>query len=317
MTYVYSAFGHHLHSEVVLDELDEVTNEDVRPSIRILRTDLGITLKARGEAASYMDFENSGGVLMVWHGVCAVLIENNETVHVQTYPGITDSYLAFPLLGPVMGWVLDQRGYLVLHASAVDFAGRTMAFLGDKGAGKSTTGAACVNAGAQLITDDLLVMDCGETNETGVDDIPKKAPRILRGFGQMKLNNDASDGESIHGAEALPLIFEGFPKRQFRLENMAAPVLPCDNVFILRRTDGPLKVEWLDPTQSLGPIFRFCYNVRFTDVPGSLRNPARHFRNCAHLARSAHIGIVDVPHARETLQDVVVQLRDLAEAARP
>jgi hypothetical protein len=62
------------------------------------------------------------------------------------------------LLHQVLPLVVGRRGRLVLHAGAVAFGSRCAAFLGPTGAGKSTLVAACVAAGASLISDDCLVL---------------------------------------------------------------------------------------------------------------------------------------------------------------
>lgn len=62
------------------------------------------------------------------------------------------------LLEPVLAFVLRRRGSLVLHASAVEIAGRAVAFCGSTGAGKSSAAAACIAAGAALLTDDVLTL---------------------------------------------------------------------------------------------------------------------------------------------------------------
>jgi hypothetical protein len=65
------------------------------------------------------------------------------------------------LLGPVLGLVLRLRGVMCLHASAVEIAGRAVAFVGDAGAGKSTTAAAFAHRGQGVISDDIVaVIEC-------------------------------------------------------------------------------------------------------------------------------------------------------------
>lgn len=54
--------------------------------------------------------------------------------------------------------LLFQRGVTVLHASACVAAGRLIAFAGMSGAGKTTTARAFAAAGAQLISEDLVVL---------------------------------------------------------------------------------------------------------------------------------------------------------------
>jgi hypothetical protein len=54
--------------------------------------------------------------------------------------------------------ILSLRGHFVLHAAAVAIDGRVLAFSGLSGAGKSTTAAALVAAGAVAVCDDQLVL---------------------------------------------------------------------------------------------------------------------------------------------------------------
>lgn len=62
------------------------------------------------------------------------------------------------LIAQAMSVALLNRGIESLHATAVEVAGRAVALIGDCGYGKSTLAAACLQAGARLITDDLLVL---------------------------------------------------------------------------------------------------------------------------------------------------------------
>lgn len=62
------------------------------------------------------------------------------------------------LLGPVLGLVLRLRGVTCLHASAVAFGSHAVAFVGDEGAGKSTTAAAFARRGHPVLSDDVVAI---------------------------------------------------------------------------------------------------------------------------------------------------------------
>lgn len=62
------------------------------------------------------------------------------------------------LLGPILGWVLRLKGVVCLHASAVVVEKRVIAFVGDAGAGKSTTAAAFAQAGYPILSDDVVAL---------------------------------------------------------------------------------------------------------------------------------------------------------------
>jgi len=63
------------------------------------------------------------------------------------------------LLGGVFSVALHLQGLLCLHGSAVAVGDTALAFLANKGGGKSTLATALCNSGATLITDDILPVD--------------------------------------------------------------------------------------------------------------------------------------------------------------
>ncbi len=62
------------------------------------------------------------------------------------------------LLSQVLSFAIVRQGIEPLHATSVVIKGEAVAFLGDCGYGKSSLGAAFLQAGCHLLTDDLLVL---------------------------------------------------------------------------------------------------------------------------------------------------------------
>ena len=60
------------------------------------------------------------------------------------------------LFGLVMSFVLQSRGIFTVHASAVSYNGKAVAFLGSNGYGKTTLAYYFAKQGHRLITDDVL-----------------------------------------------------------------------------------------------------------------------------------------------------------------
>ncbi len=104
---------------------------------------------------------------------------------IEPAPGAEESELRLIMLGPALAVLLHQRGLLVLHASAAaltsDGSHRAVAFMGDKGAGKSTTAAAMCARGHGLIADDLVAVD-----------LSGAVPHVWPGFPHLKLWPEAA-----------------------------------------------------------------------------------------------------------------------------
>lgn len=86
-------------------------------------------------------------------------LERNGAKIWSTWPATSSlEDVATFLLGPVLGLLLRLRGVTCLHASAVAFGDHAIAFVGDEGAGKSTTAAAFAHRGHPVISDDVVAI---------------------------------------------------------------------------------------------------------------------------------------------------------------
>jgi hypothetical protein len=127
----------------------------------------------------------------------------------------------FYALGPILALALRRQGRVCLHASAVDWQGQAVLFVGPAGAGKSTTAAAMVRHGAALISDDISTL-C-EQNGTFA---------VYSGQGLVRLWPESAD--LLFGPQSnLPLLTPNWEKRYF-VTGRPAPEKTSETVPIVR-----------------------------------------------------------------------------------
>lgn len=148
------------------------------------------------------------------------------------------------LLGPVLGILLRLRGVTCLHASAVAFGERAVAFVGSEGTGKSTTAAALAHRGYAVLSDDVVAL----AERDGSFFVHPAYPYLSLWPESVK---------SLYGsAEALPRFSANYekrclslPKQELRFEERA---LRLTAIYILgdRRGDPAPVVEELTPQKA-------------------------------------------------------------------
>ena len=110
------------------------------------------------------------------------------------------------LLGPVLAFWLERYMYPVLHASAVSVDGRIAAFPSHSGNGKSTLAANLLQAGAMLLTDDILPIEDQAGKFWGHPGIP-----------QINLWPDQAV-QFLDNNEESEFVFPGISKRRISIE---------------------------------------------------------------------------------------------------
>lgn len=300
----YRAYGLTISSEVALPELEATAPDEADVVIAVGAIDHP---KPRIEAGTAFRFEPARQYLE-WQAVGAFLISDACRIDIEPAPGIDDQLIAFPLLGPVMALLLHQRGLLVLHASAIAVDGRSAIFMGDKGAGKSTTAGAMISAGHGLLTDDVVALDLSKPDE----------PMIVPGFPQLKLAADAAAAIPIREAQVRLQVHPAIDKAQHRLHSgFSRDTVAATRIYILQRGDKAA-ISPLPGPGALSAIIKFSYVTRFGHAALVGDFAATHLRQCAGLANRIGVCRLEVPTGLDRIGEAVALIeRDLAAGNRP
>lgn len=295
----YRAYGLTIASEVLLPELEPTAPAPADVVIAVGTIDLP---KPSPEAATDFRFEPDRQYL-AWDAVGAFLITDGRRIDVEPAPGVDDALIAFPLLGPVLALLLHRRGLLVLHASAIAVAGRSAIFMGDKGAGKSTTASAMIRAGHDLLTDDVVALDLTNPNQ----------PMIVPGFPQIKLAADAAAAISFRDAEVRPRAHPEIDKMQHRLNGaFSGERVPASRIYMLERGEKA-DITPLPGIAALPAIIKFSYVTRFGRAALPDDFAATHLRQCSGIANHVGVSRLEVPTGLERIDEAVALIeRDLA-----
>lgn len=164
-----------------------------------------------------------------------------------------------PLIGAgtLLSALLLLEGHVVLHASAVQFERRTVAFVGSSGSGKSTLATMACLAGGQLVTDDVLRVEV----DAGRAVCHRGAAHLRLRQGAVPLL-DGSDQPENWTADGRRIFLPATPQHPIvDLDAIVAPLL-CNPGSTITRTRlstkravfallGELRVtNWVDPGSS-------------------------------------------------------------------
>lgn len=290
--YFYRLYGLVVRSDFRLEEAD--TCPVTIPDVQIVAADLS------HHSQPFAGFRNFAilpeGDLLRFRDVGAFLVRaGGRQIAVDLDPAFDPRLLALPLLGPVIAILMHRLGSLVLHGSAVELDGEAAIFLGDKGAGKSTTAASLVAAGYPLIADDVVAVSLsGET------------PLVLAGFQAMKLDShmkerfDPGAGQVIEPSDG---VFTN-GKIRFRLDrdNPRSP-LPLGTIHVLDR--GAVNAfRPFAAVDSFQALIRFSYFPRLGTAAIEKSESAALFAKAADLAGRASVGQLTVRNGLDSLPEL-------------
>jgi hypothetical protein len=202
------------------------------------------------------------------------------------------------LLHQVLPLVVGRRGRLVLHAGAVAFGSRCAAFLGPTGAGKSTLVAACVAAGASLISDDCLVLTRDDASWVAWPSYP--AVRLWEE--SVSLLGARVDGLAQGAASDKRLLTPGH-----HWSVVQGPTT-LSHLFVLEDPDLPAEsAAGTLATQLFSQVFRL--DIR------DLREAAQVFTDVADMAATVAISRLPGPPERRDPAEVAARCREALRVA--
>ena len=158
--YLYQTYGLSIKSDFKIDafqEVKEFANDD-----KIIRIeDSAVDFKGYDFIDGFLIREyTEHGFLYVIKNVVAFLVKE-DCMLMQPLCDNNKVWQSF-LVGGAMSIVLIQRGYFLLHGSAVKFNSSAFLFLGLSGVGKSSVATGLGQKGYTIITDDICAISKSE-----------------------------------------------------------------------------------------------------------------------------------------------------------
>lgn len=298
----YRAYGLHIRSEIPLPELvpappAPIADVHVRGGT-FARDDQEVE-----QFEGHVTFAAPGTYYLVNDAVGGVLVRDGAELIIDLAPDHDPHLTRTFIVNTALGALLHQRGLLTLHASAVALDGGAVAFIGDKGWGKSTTAAALHHHGHPLVTDDVLAVQVPETPAAEADDA-QRSVQVWPGYPQLKLWPDAlaALGDT---PDALDRVNAALDKR-IRPLHAAFPTaaLPLRAVFVLG--GGPeLRTRRLLPRLAFMQVMRHAYTVRIWKRTGT---EARHVRLISTLVDRVPVLALERPADLDRLSAIVAHV---------
>lgn len=287
----YEAFGLSIRSEIALPGLLRTGG----------KADVEIILEASSEKIIERDelVGRPGYLSLSIGGVGRFDAIGGNRITIVPNPGVAADVIRLYLLGSMLGAILIQRGFLLLHGCAVELNGVAVAFVGESGVGKSTLANAFrLLQGRRVLTDDI----CAIRFDAG-------SPILVSGYPSSKLWPDSATRLSLD-LKSLPLIRENEEKRSIALgADFCSDCLPLAGVCFLERCEAASGVE-IAPVVGAEKFAQLDSGTYRRGFHGPLGLGDVRFRHLAELARSVPTIRARVRLGLERLEEICSALEN-------
>lgn len=291
--YFYTAYGLHIGSEIAFPELTPLALAGV-PDV-LIRFGQITHLPAEIKADHQYIAATGQEITLVWDDIGAFQVRGGREIVADPRPGLPESVLRLFILGTTWAMLLHQRGETaVLHASVVSVGGRAVVFVGDKGAGKSTTATTFHARGHPLLADDIVAVD-----------LRGREPQVWPGFPFVRLWPDSvmSLGQE---PDDLPRLRPELDKRGLRLAAVTMAPVPLQGIFVLGY--GPFSVTRLSGREALWAVMPHWYGARFGEGVVQALGLSNYFQQCAALVKQVSVWRWERPSDLSTIHEVAARL---------
>jgi hypothetical protein len=298
--YFYKAFGVCIKSEICIPQFINTENSQADVSIRFgdVRSVLPGDM-SDDRAIQINETESS----FFWEGVGWYLARDGWEIVVEPYPGAEEQLIRLPLIGIVLAAVLQQRGMLVLHASAVSVGNRAVAFVGWKGAGKSTTAAMFYKRGHAVISDDIVALASTKTGKT----------EIVPGFPNFKLMPETAASILGDDPDSLSPVYTGAEKcYRSSSDNFLQERIPLKAVYALEEGTH-LQATVLKPQEAITTLIANTYLARYGKQLLQNNHAITNLRQCSNIVNHVPVYRLQRPRSLYLLEDLAELIESQCE----
>lgn len=237
--FFYKAYGLTIRSEIELPELS-IAEQVITWDILIKRGDVVLpkvkkTPIYRRGIRAFFGKDVDHNLILHWDEVATYKAIGGSELIINPLTGDANLLSLFTI-SEALGLILFQKGYFLLHASAVKVGNEAWCFMGNPGAGKSTTAAAFVKAGCPLLSDDLTAIKFDNNGNA----------YIIPAYPQLKIWDNTVAGLSYEKSILFP-VSEGVNKFSYVPEGIfdQQPVR-LSNVFFLHKAKNQVALKLLN-----------------------------------------------------------------------
>lgn len=280
--YTYRCHGLTLSSELALPELRPLDpGVGIAADVTLTRADALTTRWLSTGAAQpppVIGVTKQGAVFLSIPDIADFWIEGGSHILIEERSCADPGIIRLYVIGLVLAIALYQRERLVMHTSAVARGNSAILFLGESGAGKSTSAAQLAARGYDVLTDDMA----------GIEFSSDERPSIWPASISIKLWSDTLDTFGIDRSD-LGAVANKMDKYFVRSAMLAADrsyAVSAIVALILGENDDPPVLEKLDSLAALDCLYANTYRPEI--IPDLAIGP-RLFRQCAQVARYAPV----------------------------
>lgn len=286
----HAAYGLTVRTPFELPELPAVNPHSGQVDVEFRFGDVASVPESDGTSNGRRIAASPGDVRLSYDELGSFLVESGERVlcDPRSTAVVEGETFRRVLENEILGLILHQRDYLVLHASAVSVDGKAAVFLGPRGAGKSTTATAFHRTGYPMLEDDVVGIRF---------DGPE--PTVVPGVPQLRLRDDAADALGVTDAST-PSSEASYDKRYLPVEGVPDPATLA-GCYVLREGE----TVSLEPLSGHKKILELIARTHARGLLSDTDQSPVHFSHCSTVVETARFCVLKRPNDLGRLPDLV------------
>lgn len=259
MLFNYRAYGLNICSEIPIPELPPILEKNLKINVKISLRKINLPPKASIEGRNVK--ATNKVIYRFWDGIGKFELIDGKEIFIDPDVNADLKILRRFLLGTVLAVFLYQRGFFVMHASAINIQNGAIAILGKSGSGKSSTAMEFYKNGYPVVADDFIAIQFQKDG----------TPIVTPGFPKLKLSYDYIISNKIDLEEVLYLdsklksnyvnVAKGFPQTHLKLKR----------IYILEKGDN-LNLKQINPQEIFKKLLSNTFAVNMLHNLGNGRN---------------------------------------------
>lgn len=285
--FYYQAYGLNIESSVFCPEL--MPGDPIKIDVRFRLGTVPQNLNAAIIHTPHIQI-NQNQVLIQIKEVGTFLISQGQDILIELHQNANENTVRLYLLGMIMGILLHQRQFLVLHGSAIAVNDACVIFTAPSGFGKSTLAGAFYKRGFHVVTDDICALEWKENK-----------PYIFPSMPQIKLWEESIKKLDVK-VDSLRKILPDKNKFAMPLsEKFIHTPIPVKHIYEIIISDGnDFQLKQLQGTKKFPSLHN---NIHHKWV--SLKLKAKHFEQCALLGSQIPVTQIMRPKRGFRLEELV------------